>query len=836
MTISYGEASFLRISFFTHARENLMTLGGRMRFAPRFQTFFIGLSLAVFSTAGAKAGATDTSKVEIVESYDGGGEAHQIGIPPLADKSPYTYESAPQLLSSTTSADANWSNDFGLPGLNREIFAAHELNGKLYVAGYFRFADGEPILGLAVWDGLNYSAVGSPPDGVVTNIGEYQGSLIVTGRFTGIGGISAQNIARYDGTNWYPLGEGLDNVSADFLDYDGKLIVRGHLTNVGPDSVVRIAAWDGVSWSQYAEPAPIGVAAMTIYNGELVIGGGTLTETLDSSFNNIARWDGTSWSALGAGVNSTIYDLVVHNGKLIVGGSFDQAGGSPALHTASWDGSVWDPMDGANVNSYNRTEILSVVNNELYCMGSFNTSTGFAHYLAARWTGTVWDVLTDFQSLGRVRAISSFNSNVVFVGERGARVGLCVQLNGTEFEPLRTTEKQLLGLDYWTLASTIYQGEVAIAGLFSEAGGITTNFVAIGDGTHWSTLGDGVPGYVNTLGTYGSKLVAGGAISVHIWNNGEWQMLGSGQNASYRSPISALAEYEGQLIAGGNFALDGQEGANIAAWDGAQWTILNGGLNGHVRSLEVLNGQLYVGGDFTTAGATASPAPYVATWNGTAWSSIGELPGPVYDFDHYGSRIMAAGGSTSSPAFGFVATWNGFSWDHIGDGMLTSKVEDVTTLGCEIYAGGHFGKAYPGDAPEALQFISRWDGATWTALGSGFDAQVFALQSHNGKLFVGGCFTALATSDIPAQGFSIWTPPTGSNCCNTPGDADRSGAVTIGDVTHLLNMIFVGGPQPCCMDESDSNGDSATTIGDVTYVISHIFSAGPAPICGSLGR
>jgi hypothetical protein len=72
-------------------------------------------------------------------------------------------------------------------------------------------------------------------------------------------------------------------------------------------------------------------------------------------------------------------------------------------------------------------------------------------------------------------------------------------------------------------------------------------------------------------------------------------------------------------------------------------------------------------------------------------------------------------------------------------------------------------------------------------------------------------------------------------CCDTPGDADNGGAMTIGDVTFLIARIFSGGPAPVCCEEGDADGSGAITIGDVTYLIARIFSGGPAPVCGPAG-
>lgn len=69
-------------------------------------------------------------------------------------------------------------------------------------------------------------------------------------------------------------------------------------------------------------------------------------------------------------------------------------------------------------------------------------------------------------------------------------------------------------------------------------------------------------------------------------------------------------------------------------------------------------------------------------------------------------------------------------------------------------------------------------------------------------------------------------------CCDTPGDANNSGAVNIADVTFLIARIFAGGPAPPCLQEGDANGSGSVNIADVTFLIARIFAGGPPPVCG----
>src|SRR6185295_11006205 len=72
----------------------------------------------------------------------------------------------------------------------------------------------------------------------------------------------------------------------------------------------------------------------------------------------------------------------------------------------------------------------------------------------------------------------------------------------------------------------------------------------------------------------------------------------------------------------------------IAKWNGTTWSGVGGdGLGGssitqgNVNSILVMNGDVYVGGTFTNVknGATTlTAADYIAKWDGTNWSALGD--------------------------------------------------------------------------------------------------------------------------------------------------------------------------------------------------------------------
>ena len=72
-----------------------------------------------------------------------------------------------------------------------------------------------------------------------------------------------------------------------------------------------------------------------------------------------------------------------------------------------------------------------------------------------------------------------------------------------------------------------------------------------------------------------------------------WQSLGSGMN----NTVFAVANYDGDLVAGGAFTIAGGRTVNrIARWNGLDWQPLDNGMDNEVRALTVYKGELIAAG------------------------------------------------------------------------------------------------------------------------------------------------------------------------------------------------------------------------------------------------
>jgi hypothetical protein len=125
------------------------------------------------------------------------------------------------------------------------------------------------------------------------------------------------------------------------------------------------------------------------------------------------------------------------------------------------------------------------------------------------------------------------------------------------------------------------------------------------------------------------------------------------------------------------------------------------------------------------------------------WTSLNPgilgVDNSVYRFAVDDRGNMYVGGSFNVagtlPA-NFIAKWDGTAWSALGSGM-DGAVYALAVSGTNLYAGGSFTNA----GGVSARYIARWDGYKWSALGSGSDSVVGALAVSGTNLYAGGSFT-----------------------------------------------------------------------------------------------
>jgi hypothetical protein len=224
-------------------------------------------------------------------------------------------------------------------------------------------------------------------------------------------------------------------------------------------------------------------------------------------------------------------------------------------------------------------------------------------------------------------------------------------------------------------------------------------------------------------------------------------------------PVFALASIGNRLFAGGTFTnAGGNPNANyIAEWDGTTWTNVGtgvGGLNsvgnpGAVYALAACGSNLYVGGDFTTAGGNTN-ANGIAKWDGKQWTTLqGGLIGD--NCSSYDESIR------SYPIPGM-------------------RVLTISVRGNTLFVGGEFNRARQGTGQVLAGCIAKavWSEQsqtwTWTDLDEGVGdnnnnnynlvTSTAIMEGQNPgsyDLFVGGHFYNVGTAQIPCNDMARWS-------------------------------------------------------------------------------
>lgn len=236
----------------------------------------------------------------------------------------------------------------------------------------------------------------------------------------------------------------------------------------------------------------------------------------------------------------------------------------------------------------------------------------------------------------------------------------------------------------------------------------------------WSTPGTGYPTDGITAMTFDSAdtlYVGTGACDVYSYDGTSWTSLGTPVITTCGTKaIAALAvASNGDLYAAGQFTnANGDE--YVAKWDGSSWSQVGEAFDNPIYTLVFdSSGRLYAGGIFSQTIPGSTSVDQVARWNGIAWESIGNPRGIVEDlaFNPSTGDLYAALRSGLSPnTSNGVAVWDGTSsWSQLGS--LGRTVYDLEfDSSSTLYASGQYSGALTSS-------VYTWDGSAWSGVGTG---------------------------------------------------------------------------------------------------------------------
>jgi hypothetical protein len=274
-------------------------------------------------------------------------------------------------------------------------------------------------------------------------------------------------------------------------------------------------------------------------------------------------------------------------------------------------------------------------------------------------------------------------------------------------------------------------------------------------GTSWSQLNTS---WIEDMVVFQGKLIVAGQFSsignpliqannIAAWNGSVWAPLGNGLN----NMVKDIEVHNGILYAGGDFTMAGNTSANkIASWNGSSWSALpQGGINGVANNVEALLSSawgLVVGGKFNAVGSSALTANNIARWNPVSgWATFGSgLNGPVFALSHFNGNIVAGGHFGNSPGgLNNLAIWVGY-WTKVGGGgavtlstppiISTEGIYAITQYKNDLIVGGQFPSAVSTTVLNGTktQHLAQWNGAYWTTIGIGPNPPGSSINTGNG--------------------------------------------------------------------------------------------------------
>jgi len=615
------------------------------------------------------------------------------------------------------------------------LSVASDSSGNIYAAGNFKNSNNEFIV--VKWDGSNWSEVKNgnsalKANNVITCIKiDKKGNLYAAGGFTDNTG--NYYVAQWNGNSWSEVGTGANALNPDYLIY-----------------------------------------SMTLDNANNLYVAGGFTNSADEQY--VAKWDGSRWTELGAGANGLhanglIYALATDNaGNVYTAGHFTNSVGK--YYVAKYNGTNWTELGSAsplNANDPIRCMVIDQ-NNNIYCAGDFKNSS--VEYYVAKWNGINWTelgagVINGLKGNGPINALAVNTTGVLYAGGYGTDPNGLTELakwdgNGwTEiFNVGYATNNaiQCIGLDR--------NGNVYAGGNFGNGGGHT--YVAIWDGITMKELGrqgeflwtnNGliaiVPDVFGNVYALGDLWIGSFNCEVAKWNGITWTPIRS-RDASLNMTFAEAMTVDsaGTIYIGGRFTNANGE-YYVAKWDGNNWTELTNATK-PLHAIDPItslctdkHGNVYARGLFIRD----SIGYDLAKWNGTGWEDLLSAPanepapiivdaeGTVYmawsDNNNYGrvSKVVdsnsvelgAGGQELVTPSFiyclatdlagnlyacgryDYVSRWNGTTWSTVGGTLDVQTINSLVT--------DPAGNLYAAANRVNLPYIAKWNGTSWSELG-----------------------------------------------------------------------------------------------------------------------
>lgn len=393
---------------------------------------------------------------------------------------------------------------------------------------------------------------------------------------------------------------------------------------------------------------------------------------------------------------------------------------------------------------------------------------------------------------------------------------------------------------------------LVIGGTFTQIGPTAIARLAAFDGTQWRSLG-ALNGDVSALAVYRGELIVAGTFSAVAgisapgrlarFNGTTWESISTSliQGTSNSGTISTLLEFQGRLIAAGDFSqISGVTAVNVAAfddswnpmgngvstgvvdmvvfenqvfsiarnlvgaqrWSGSSWLPTTSGFPtstsaGIPTAIAVYDGSLYLAGQSFSFTGTSVTSQF-ARLNGNAWAPVPTASGNTSFFPlfmrQFGSRLIVGGtmAVAGQVIANNIAAWTEAGFESLQGGLLATSSFNSAPVTCavewrgQMVVGGDFDRSF---STATVSNVALFDGFDWRSPAPSVDDSVYFSVAFRDSIVFGGEFSVAggqAAFRVAAWNGQTWQP-LGNGLANTAGAAIARCA------TVFQNDLIVGG-------------------------------------------
>lgn len=256
-------------------------------------------------------------------------------------------------------------------------------DNKLIIGGSFRFADGQSMNCIGIWDSLSWISVGNNDsfNGSIRCVKAFNGGIVVGGNFDSIGNQSINRIAFWDGITWNQMGDGFNNYVNDLIVYNNNLYAGGAFTTSGTTAVRKLSKWDGSNWIPVSNFGSGEIIKLNQFQNKLIATGIFSSIDGDTSYSGIGSFDGATWSNLGIIFDNRVYGSSSIGDTLVVYGPFQNSIPATSQYVCGFDGVNWLPFPSPHVGLSGTSQVLDVIqfNSRIFYCGNFTNPEDIAY-------------------------------------------------------------------------------------------------------------------------------------------------------------------------------------------------------------------------------------------------------------------------------------------------------------------------------------------------------------------------------------------------------------------------------------------------------------------------